>query len=52
MRVRFIEQALALQIAHLDEIAINDSQSSYARPRQQICLGRAQGTTANNDDLR
>ena len=47
-RVGLVEKDLALQIALLDEIAIDEGESSHARARQETCRSRPSGADADH----
>ena len=51
-RVFFIEQNLALQIAPLDEIAIDDAHTANSCPDNEIGQGSAQGPTTDDGHRR
>ena len=46
--VGFVEQGLALQVAGLDVVAVDDAQGADAGARQQAGSGRAGGAAAHN----
>ena len=50
--VGFGKEELALQIAELDKIAVDDAQRAHARARQDLGLHRSQRAAADDGDAR
>ena len=50
-RVRLVEEDLALQIALLDKVAVDEGQGSHAAARQQTCCRRPGGAHAHHGHM-